>query len=117
MIIKLWSCKKCFKSLCCPLTEDVDSPASSTREAAAAAGVGGVGTDKKKGGRKRKGKKETEKSEMKVPPMKIKLIGRSGETDSPIFFAESLGEVSANKRTKTTQLLWCLHYEIMLGDV
>ncbi len=31
-------------------------------------------------------------SDPKVPPMKIKLIGRSGESDSPIFFAESLGE-------------------------
>lgn len=36
---------------------------------------------------------KTDKLEPKVPPMKIKLIGRSGETDSPIFFAESLGEV------------------------
>ena len=40
------------------------------------------------GGRKRRGEKDP-----KVPPMKIKLIGRTGESDSPIFFAESLGEV------------------------
>lgn len=39
--------------------------------------------------RQRGGKKG---SDPKVPPMKIKLIGRSGESDSPIFFAESLGE-------------------------
>ena len=80
------------------------SPASSTKGESA-----GVKKEKEKekekekkgrgggrrGGRRRRrgGARVGEKGEPKVPPMKIKLIGRSGETDSPIFFAESLGEV------------------------
>ena len=34
--------------------------------------------------------RKAEKSELRVPPMKIKMIGRSGESDSPIFLAESV---------------------------
>ncbi len=33
---------------------------------------------------------KAEKSQLRVPPMKIKMIGRSGESDSPIFLAESV---------------------------
>lgn len=32
-------------------------------------------------------------SELKVPRMKIKMIGRSRESDSPIFFAQSVEDV------------------------
>ena len=63
-----------------PAAEYADSPASSTKESGSSSGQ-----RRGRGGRRKK-------SEPKVPPMKIKLIGRSGETDSPIFFAESLGE-------------------------
>ena len=34
------------------------------------------------------------RSELKVPRMKIKMIGRSRESDSPIFFAQSVEDVS-----------------------
>ena len=63
-----------------PPAEYADSPASSTKESGSSGGH-----KRGRGGRRKK-------AEPKVPPMKIKLIGRSGETDSPIFFAESLGE-------------------------
>lgn len=59
--------------------ESVDSPASEGE-------VGG-------GRRGRRGRKR-KTAEMKVPRMKIKLIGRSDETDSPIFFAQTMEEVS-----------------------
>ena len=52
-------------------------------------GEGGRGGEGRRGGRE----EEEKESGMKVPPMKIKLIGRTGASDSPIFFAESLGEV------------------------
>ena len=55
------------------------------------AAVGGAGRDGRGAGEKGRGK--VVGPGMKVPPMKIKLIGRTGESDSPIFFAESLGEV------------------------
>ena len=48
------------------------------------------------GGRGRMRKRKRKAAEMKIPRMKIKLIGHSDETDSPIFFAQSLEEVSAN---------------------
>lgn len=78
----------------------VDSPASSahSRDTGSTAG-GGVKRDKARPGgrRRRKGRgrppasaKEDSKLEPRVPPMKIKMIGRSGESDSPIFFAESM---------------------------
>ncbi len=68
-----------------PRLEYADSPASSTKEAPAKKKRGeGVRKGRLRGGRKA--------SEPKVPPMKIKMIGRSGESDSPIFLAESLGE-------------------------
>ena len=54
-------------------------------------GWGGARRGKGRGGR---GKGRRKGNSMKVPPMKIKLIGRTGVSDSPIFFAESLGEVS-----------------------
>ena len=74
--------------------EYADSPASSSHsKEAPPTGI----KDKKKGKRTRGRKKKesgapskTEKGELRVPPMKIKMIGRSGESDSPIFFAESL---------------------------
>ena len=85
--------------------EYVDSPASAssakdtppsepTTSSQRRGGVGGGRKGKRgkgrRGGGLRKGKKG---SGLKVPPMKIKLIGRTGASDSPIFFAESLGEV------------------------
>lgn len=45
---------------------------------------------RKKKRRRGKGKGPLAKSEPRVPPMKIKMIGRSGESDSPIFLAESM---------------------------
>ena len=47
----------------------------------------GSGRGRKRG---RRGIKRTDKTGPRVPPMKIKMIGRSGESDSPIFFAESV---------------------------
>ena len=89
------------------LTEEIDyadSPASSTnsKETAGsgggkkhhrqqysgqASGGGGSGRGRKRG---RRGIKRTDKTGPRVPPMKIKMIGRSRESDSPIFFAESV---------------------------
>ena len=75
--------------------EYADSPASSSHSKDTT--ISG-GTKKAKGvtrGNKiksttlNKGKGKA-KNEPRVPPMKIKLIGRSCESDSPIFFAESL---------------------------
>ena len=91
--------------------EFVDSPASTgtssakdtppielpTGTSSRRQGVGGV---KRGRGGKMKGRKRG--SGMKVPPMKIKLIGRSGASDSPIFFAESLGEVCTHTLTHHT---------------
>ena len=73
--------------------EYTDSPASSTNsKEMAGSGNGkklkqtsGSGRGRKRG---RRGIKRTDK--LRVPPMKIKMIGRSGESDSPIFFAESV---------------------------
>lgn len=82
--------------------EYTDSPASSTNSKEAvhvhAHVVSGNGKKQKQTtgssgrGRKRgrRGIKRTEKTGPRVPPMKIKMIGRSGESDSPIFFAESV---------------------------
>lgn len=87
--------------------EYLDSPASSAHskdtESTSGGRGGGSGASKKgpkqKVGRKKKrgrgkGKapptKDDPKAEPRVPPMKIKMIGRSGESDSPIFFAESM---------------------------
>lgn len=76
--------------------EYTDSPASSTNSKEAAGSgngkkqkptTGGSGRGRKRG---RRGIKRTEKTGPRVPPMKIKVIGRSGESDSPIFFAESV---------------------------
>ena len=87
--------------------EYVDSPASasSAKDTPPAeaittrkrvTGKGGVGSGKRgrggSGGRRGTREKKTKAEGMKVPPMKIKLIGRTGVSDSPIFFAESLGE-------------------------
>ena len=75
--------------------EYVDSPASSAHSRDTSSTTGG-GTKKGKPGRKkrRRGRppvaKGEPKAEPRVPPMKIKMIGRSGESDSPIFFAESM---------------------------
>lgn len=107
--------------------EYMDSPASSLHSSHSRGGdtgssVGGGGKkDRKKPGRKKRrrrgqlpvlGKEEeedeeeiaekTEKTEPRVPPMKIKMIGRSGESDSPIFFAESVeswDEGSGNEKS------------------
>ena len=38
-------------------------------------------------------RKRTTLDRLKVPRMKIKMIGRSRDSDSPIFFAQSLEEV------------------------
>lgn len=78
--------------------EYTDSPASSTNSREAVHVVSGNGKKQKQTtgssgrGRKRgrRGIKRTEKTGPRVPPMKIKVIGRSGESDSPIFFAESV---------------------------
>ena len=59
--------------------EYADSPSSE----------GDVGA--KTGGKRGKKRKS---DDLKVPRLKIKLIGRSDENDSPIFFAEPLEEVS-----------------------
>lgn len=75
--------------------EYVDSPASSAHSRDTGSTTGS-GAKKQKMGRKkrhRKGKGPAAKDngkEPRVPPMKIKMIGRSGESDSPIFFAESV---------------------------
>lgn len=75
--------------------EYVDSPASSAHSRDTSSTTGG-GTKKGKPGRKkrRRGRppvaKGEPKAEPRVPPMKIKMIGRSGKSDSPIFFAESM---------------------------
>ena len=100
--------------------EFVESPASSTKEMPVETGRSRGGRKGGRKGRKRGGVsalvKEKRKGsgmtagergkggggggkrgsagDLRVPPMKIKLIGRTGESDSPIFFAESLGEVS-----------------------
>ena len=65
--------------------EFVDSPASSSRDVPMATSSASV-----RGRPVRRGRKKQGKSEPKVPPMKIKMIGRSGDNDSPIFFAESM---------------------------
>ena len=86
--------------------EYVDSPASSVHSKDTGSTIGGVAgsttkKEKRKPGRKKKRRRgrppittkeetKTEKGEPRVPPMKIKMIGRSGESDSPIFFAESM---------------------------
>lgn len=57
----------------------VDSPVSEGEVRGVAKGRG-RGTKRKLGS-------------LKVPPLKIKLIGRSDDNDSPIFFAQSLEEV------------------------
>ena len=82
--------------------EYADSPASSTnskettgsgsgkkhkQQHGQASGGGGSGRGRKRG---RRGIKRTDKTGPRVPPMKIKMIGRSRESDSPIFFAESV---------------------------
>ena len=80
--------------------EYADSPASSTNSKETTGSgsgkkhkqqhsqaSGGSGRGRKRG---RRGIKRTEKTGPRVPPMKIKVIGRSGESDSPIFFAESV---------------------------
>ena len=79
--------------------EYTDSPASSTnskettgsgsgkRQRQTTGSGGGSGRGRKRG---RRGIKRTDKKTPRVPPMKIKVIGRSGESDSPIFFAESV---------------------------
>ena len=87
--------------------EYVDSPAStsSAKDTPPAeaittrkrhTGRGGVGSGKRgrggSAGRRGMREKKAKGDGMKVPPMKIKLIGRTGMSDSPIFFAESLGE-------------------------
>lgn len=77
--------------------EYLDSPASSVHSKDTGSITGG-GKAKQKPGRKKKRRrkcgpvaaKEGAKTEPRVPPMKIKMIGRSGESDSPIFFAESM---------------------------
>lgn len=76
--------------------EYADSPASSSHSKEAPP----TGSRERKKGKRGRGrrKKETvassnskgDKGELRVPPMKIKMIGRSGESDSPIFFAESV---------------------------
>lgn len=83
--------------------EYVDSPASTSSakdtppaETITTRNRGGVGSGKRgrggSGGRRGAREKKNKGEGMKVPPMKIKLIGRTGVSDSPIFFAESLGE-------------------------
>jgi hypothetical protein len=88
--------------------EYADSPASSTNskettgsgsgrkqhkqqqqqgQVSSGGGGGGSGRSRKRG---RRGIKRTDKTGPRVPPMKIKVIGRSRESDSPIFFAESV---------------------------
>lgn len=81
-----------------------DSPASSTnskettgsgsgkkhkqqQQQQTTSGGGGSGRSRKRG---RRGIKRTDKTGPRIPPMKIKMIGRSRESDSPIFFAESV---------------------------
>ena len=85
--------------------EFVDSPASTGTSSAkdtppVEPGVGssqrlgeGGARRGKGGGRGGRVKGRKRGGSLKVPPMKIKLIGRTGVSDSPIFFAESLGEV------------------------
>ena len=102
--------------------EYADSPASSTnskettgsgsgrkhKQHGQAVG-GGSGRGRKKG---RRGIKRTDKTGLRVPPLKIKVMGRSRESDSPIFFAESVeswDEASDNEqgglaRPKTTRV-------------
>ncbi len=79
--------------------EYVDSPASSAHSKdTGSTGAGQSKKEKQRPGRKKKRQrgrppavpKEEVKAELRVPPMKIKMIGRSGESDSPIFFAESM---------------------------
>lgn len=103
--------------------EYVDSPASSaSKDTGSTTGGGGQSKkEKQRPGRKKKrqrGKpsvaKEEAKAEPRVPPMKIKMIGRSGESDSPIFFAESMESwdegsgsergVSVRKKSRKDQL-------------
>ena len=116
--------------------EYTDSPASSTNsKETTGSGNGkkqkqtssGSGRGRKRG---RRGIKRTEKSGgPRVPPMKIKMIGRSGESDSPIFFAESVeswdegsdSEVggvvrSKNKRVKELQGLDSETSSLVFGD-
>ena len=100
----------------------MDSPTSSLHSSHSMGG--GTKKDRKKPGRKKKRRRgrfwvsekeeededeeeeelmgKTDKTEPRVPPMKIKMIGRSGESDSPIFFAESVeswDEESGNERS------------------
>ena len=76
--------------------EYLDSPASSahSKDTESTGGKGKKGKQKmvtrRKKRRRGKGKGPLSKGEQRVPPMKIKMIGRSGESDSPIFFAESV---------------------------
>ena len=82
-------------------------PAELVRSSSSRKKVGGTekrGTVSKRGsagGRGGRVKGKRKGGGMKVPPMKIKLIGRTGASDSPIFFAESLGEVWTHTHTHT----------------
>lgn len=71
--------------------------------------------------------RKAEKSELRVPPMKIKMIGRSGESDSPIFLAESVeswdegsgnekGTGSKKKRKTKKDLLKMKERELVGGE-
>lgn len=79
--------------------EYLDSPSSSAHSKDTETATSGRSSKKgkqkvdgrrKKKRRRGKGKGPLGKGEPRVPPMKIKMIGRSGESDSPIFFAESV---------------------------
>ncbi len=69
--------------------EYTDSPASSSHSRDTGRLTKTRGR-KRGGGGSTRGRGKKGKGGPKVPPMKIKMIGRSGESDSPIFFAESL---------------------------
>lgn len=49
------------------------------------------------------------KSELKVPRMKIKMIGRSRESDSPIFFAQTVEDVRKRERHCCHDAHVCVH--------
>ncbi len=99
--------------------EYVDSPASSAHSKDTGSTIGGgVKKDKRRTGRKKRKQRgrnppskegeasKEDKGEPRVPPMKIKMIGRSGESDSPIFFAESVeswDEGSSNERGSSSK--------------
>ena len=70
------------------LEEEVDSPASEVEL---------VSSDQNLVRRGRKALAGRKRSELRVPRVTIRMVGRSRESDSPIFVAQSMEDVRQNK--------------------